>query len=411
MATIVVLGAGGGIGTVAARTVAAAEGFDRVVLADARTAGLDQTAGALGSSRTRVDVAAVDADDAESVRAVLRGATHVLNCIGPFYRYGPPLLRAAIDAGVHYVDVCDDLEPTLRMLDLDAAARDAGVCALIGMGNSPGLANVLTRYCADQLLDAVDTVDIAHIHGGEPAEGPAVLKHRIHAMTQDVPVFVDGALRTVRMLEDSGAEFVSDVDFREVGTYPAFPYPHPETVTLPRHLPGVRRVTNRGVVFPLTYFGMTQDLVRVGACGTQPVRVGGRDVIPLEFSVALLIAARPELLARAGVTGPAGCLRVDVTGTKDGESHGYVFSLSSRTAGAGEGTGIPAGLGALLMARGEIDRPGVHPPEAVVDPVRMLALAGELVDRLGVSTSGEGLPIHIAHRRPDGGVDEFTLSM
>ena len=151
---------------------------------------LSPTGSATGGARVRG--AAFDAADPVSVAALLSGATHVLNCVGPFYRYGPPLLAAAIDAGAHYVDVCDDLDPTLAMLGLDGRAREAGVCALIGMGNSPGLANVLVRYAADQLLDTVETVDIAHIHGGEPVEGPAVVKHRIHAMTNDVPVWEDG---------------------------------------------------------------------------------------------------------------------------------------------------------------------------------------------------------------------------
>jgi short subunit dehydrogenase-like uncharacterized protein len=41
----------------------------------------------------------------------------VLNCVGPFYRFGPPVLTAAIKAGVSYLDVCDDWEPTLDMLE------------------------------------------------------------------------------------------------------------------------------------------------------------------------------------------------------------------------------------------------------------------------------------------------------
>jgi saccharopine dehydrogenase (NAD+, L-lysine-forming) len=279
------------------------------------------------------------------------------------------------------------------------------------MGNSPGLANVLVRYCADLLLDSVTTVDIMHIHGGEPAEGPGVLEHRILAMISDVPVWQDGALRSVRMLEDSGRAFVEDVDFRDVGTYPVFPYPHPETITLPRHLPGVQRVTNRGVVFPLSYFELTQQLIRAGTCTLEPVSVKGTDVVPIDFAVAHLIAQRPRLLAEAGISGPAGCLRIDVSGTKDGQSHTYVFQLSSGGAGAAEGTGIPAALGALLMARGDIGEPGVHPPEAAVDPTRMLALAAELMPRLNVAGTGGRLPISITHHGPDGSVDELDLAL
>jgi hypothetical protein len=52
----------------------------------------------------------------------------------------------------------------------------------------------------------------------------------------------------------------------------------------------------------------------------------------------------------------------------------------------------------------------VHPPEAVVNPVRMLALAGELAGRLGVANDAGSLPVHVAHRGPDGRVDEVDLA-
>jgi saccharopine dehydrogenase (NAD+, L-lysine-forming) len=371
---------------------------DEVVVADLRAA--DAGAVAAGIGRPGVRAMAVDAADPASLAAVLDGADVAVSCIGPFYRFGAPVLAAAIRAGVDFVDVCDDLDATLAQLELDAAAREAGVSAVIGMGNSPGLANVLTRYCADQLLDTVTAVDIMHIHGGEPDEGGAVVRHRIHAMTNDVPVFVDGEQRDVRLLEASGAEFVEETEFRDVGTFPVYPYPHPETITLPRHLPGLRRCTNRGVVFPLAYFQRTMDRVRAGG--------------EVDDMVADILADRPQLLADAGVTGPGGCLKIVVAGAAAGEDHTYVFSLSSTTEGAGEGTGIPAGLAAIMVARGQIGGAGVHPPEAAVDPVAMLALAGEVVSHFDIGADGEGgnrVPIHIDHIRPDGTHETIDLDL
>ncbi len=342
-------------------------------------------------------------------RVLVGGAAVVVNCVGPFYRFGPPTLTAVIDAGVSYVDVCDDLDATRAMLALDDAARTAGVTALVGMGNSPGLANLFVKLSDEWFLDEVHGVDIMHIHGGEPDEGPAVLKHRIHAMTDDVPLFVDGELVEVRMLEESGAPFIHDEDFSGVGTYPVFPYPHPETITLPTVFPALRRATNLGVVYPLSYFEMTQDLVRAGMASEEPVLAAGVSVAPIDVMVALLRRERPRLLAEAGVTGPGGCLKVVVSGEKDGGEHTYVFSLSSAGAGAGEGTGIPAAIGAVLALRGELDGgPGVHPPEAVVPVGPMLDLAGQIVTRLGVS--GEGVPLRIEHVGPDGRVEEIPFS-
>lgn len=417
MTRVVVMGACGGIGSVAAATVAASDAVDELVLADVRAD--DVAAAATTFDRPGVSGVAVDAADPASVAAVLEGCDLVVNCIGPFYRFGPPLLAAAVRAGVTYVDVCDDLDATRAQLELHDAATEAGVCALIGMGNSPGFANVLVRYAADHVLDHVTTVDIMHIHGGEPTEGPAVIKHRIHAMTSDVPLFIDGEFREVRMLDDDGAAFVTETDFRDVGRYPVYPYPHPETITLPRHLPGLQRATNLGVVFPLSYFNLTMDMVRLGLASGEPVDVDGSAVVPLEFTVAHIIAERQRLLDEAGVTGPAGCLKIVVGGTRNDTPgvHTVVFSLSSGSMGAGEGTGIPAGLGALGLLAADHRPPGVHPPEAIVDPLVMLALANEVLPRLGLGTDADGggamvdVPIHIAHHKPDGTVAELALGL
>lgn len=392
MARVVVLGGAGGIGTAAVRALAAVDDFAEIVVADQRADAAAQVCAAIGDDRCIP--AAFDAADQQAVRALLDGTAVAVGCVGPFYRFGPPLLRAAIATGVDYVDVCDDLDPTITMLALDADARAAGVTAVVGLGNSPGLANVFVRMCAEGLLDEVHAVDILHVHGGEPDEGPAVVHHRIHAMRSEVPVFDGGEMHHVRMLEPSGDAYVVETDFRDVGRFPVFPYPHPETITLPRSFPHLRRVTNRGVVFPLSYFELTQRLVREGFDADEVVRQ--------------VLAERPRLLADAGVTGPAGCLKVVVEGVHAGEPHTYVLSLSATDRGAGEGTGIPAALGAVLVHRGLIEQPGVHPPEAVVPVGELLSLAGQVIPAFGMTG---GFPLHVEHLGPDGTIEELPLGL
>ncbi|QOW23111.1 hypothetical protein [Novilysobacter avium] len=54
-----------------------------------------------------------------------------------------PILKSAIEAGCHYVVICDDAQPTVDMLDLHEQASQAGIVALVGCGVSPGTLNVL----------------------------------------------------------------------------------------------------------------------------------------------------------------------------------------------------------------------------------------------------------------------------
>ncbi len=403
---ITVFGGCGQIGRVAVKALTTNDLFDSIVIADGNYAEAVKLAEGLDPASVRA--LRIDADDARSVSAAMQGADVVLNCIGPFYRYGPLMLEAAISAGVNYVDICDDLDATQAQLALDGEAQAAGISALIGMGNSPGLANLLARFCADQMLDEVEAVDIYHIHGGEPAEGPAVIKHRIHAMTSDIPIFDGGEFRMVRMLADSGRAYYEETDFKGVGVYPVFPYPHPETITLPRYLAGVQHVTNKGSVLPKPYFQLTMDLVKDGLAVEEPVAVQGNPVIPLEFSVAFLLARRPAFLAEAGVAEATGCLKVQVRGHKDGKQHTYICSMVSSGSGAGEGTGIPAALGAMLMLQGRIKRKGVVPPEAVIDPMEAFRLAADVVKHFGM---GGGVPLFVEHIDAEGILESLEIDL
>lgn len=383
MKKVVVLGGAGGIGSVAVSALATMSDFGEITVADVRVEEAQAVVRKVGDERLRSR--GFDATSAESLAAILSDQDVVCNCVGPFYRFGPPILEAAIEAGVDYVDVCDDLEPTRTMLDLDGRAKEKGVKALVGMGNSPGLANVFVKLVADGFLDEVQSAHIMHIHGGEPIEGPAVVKHRIKAMVDPVPLFIDGEFIEVMQLEEDGVAHTIETDFHRVGRYPVFPYPHPETITLPKHIPGLKQATNRGVIFPLSYFELTQDMVRTGACTYEPLQVSGKEVVPIDFSVSHILSRRSKLLLEAGIKGPAGCLKVEVGGLKNGLVRSYVFQLSSSSVGAGEGTGIPAAAGAALMGRGSVQGPGVLPPEAAVQPLELLLTAFNAGKALGAS--------------------------
>jgi saccharopine dehydrogenase (NAD+, L-lysine-forming) len=406
MNKVLILGACGGIGSVATRALLTSDLVDSLVLSDYNQPLLEKFCEEL--SDARVSACSLDVNDQASLKNSIQECDVVVNCVGPFYKYGPPILRAAIEVGRDYVDICDDLDATIAQLELDEMAKEKSVRAIIGMGSSPGLANLLVRFANDTLLDQVEEVDICHVHGGEASEGPAVLKHRIHAMVNEVPVFVDGKFENVMLLEESGARYSSEVDFGEVGVHKVYPYPHPETITLPKYIPNIRKVTNRGSIFPKQYFELTMSHVRNGLASTQPIVVDGTEVVPLEFMVSHLISSRSKLLSDAGVISPAGCLRVEVSGKKDGEDHTYIFLSGSSSDGAGAGTGIPAALGAMLILDGKVTKTGVNPPEAVVDPVDMMAKAGSVVAKLGVATQttkdqlgGSKIPLTIEHLGPN----------
>lgn len=90
MSKITVLGGCGAIGSVAVRALAAASDFSQIVIAEKRFEQACELARKIDPSR--ITALEVDADDPQSIKRVIAGSTVVLNCIGPFYRYGPLIL-------------------------------------------------------------------------------------------------------------------------------------------------------------------------------------------------------------------------------------------------------------------------------------------------------------------------------
>jgi len=377
MAQVIVLGGSGAVGSVAVKTLAAQDMFSSVIIGDMN---MDRARSLIGEIKSdKVSAAYVDATDPGSITKAIDGSDIVLNCIGPFYLTVKTVLGAVIASRINYVDICDDVDVTLDILGMDEEAKKAGISALIGMGSSPGATNLLARLAHDTLLDETESIDIFHTHGGEAVEGEGVIAHRFHCMSIEIPMFLDGRLTYVNYFESDGIALRQTFDFPVVGSsIPLYPYPHPEQVTLPRYL-NVRSVTNKGSVLPNEYYNLTRDLCGLGLSGREPLEVKGSTVIPYDFAVAYILRERERILKESGFKGPCGCCSVVAKGKKDGLYQEYRFHMASRSQALGEGTGIPAAMGVMLMHQGKIEAKGVLPPEACVDPLDFVSLISKVM--------------------------------
>jgi len=376
MSRIVVLGGCGAVGSVAAKALVGNDRFDEVVLGDINKEKADSLAKEYGKKASSVKV---DAEDPESVKAAVKGADLVLNCTGPFYRFVKPVLTAVIDSGINYVDICDDFDVTVDILEMDGKAKEAGVTAMIGMGSSPGVTNVLGKFAAESLLDETESIDIFHAHGGEPFEGAGVIEHRFHCMTVDIPMYLDGKLTYVKYFEPDGIALREEFEFPVIGKALLYPYPHPEQITMPGHIK-CRQVTNKGSVLPEEYYNLIRDMVKLGLASKEPVEVKGTKITPYDFSLSFIVRERDRILKEVDFGAQRGCVSVIVKGVKDGKRSEYRFHLASRSQALGEGTGLPAAMGAMLMHDGKVEGPGVMPPEACVNPQDFLDIVPQVMN-------------------------------
>lgn len=366
MAAATVLGGCGAVGSVAVKTLADSGLFSKITIGDMNEARADELISELAMEN--VFFTRMNAEDREDIRQAVSGSNLVVNCIGPFYKTVKTVLQTVIEEKINYIDVCDDVDVTLDIFDMDAAAKAAGITAVIGMGSSPGATNLLAKFAADNLLDETEAVDIFHAHGGEPVEGEGVIGHRFHCMQIDIPMFLDGRLQYVKFFSPEGRALRRSFDFPMLGDDIAvYPYPHPEQVTLPNHIP-LKQVTNRGTVLPDEYYSLIKDMCRIGLASQEPLHVKGHRVAPYDFAMAYILQERERILKKTNFGQQRGCCSVVVRGKKDGKKVEYRFHMASKSQALGEGTGIPAAIGAMLMQQGKIKAKGVLPPEGCIDP-------------------------------------------
>ena len=103
----------------------------------------------------------------EALTHLFKGASVVLNTVGPFARFGPEVVEACLAAKCHYTDTTGE-QDWLITLDEKYGARFAAAGLLL----SPGLAQMYTtgEIAAQLCLETpgLDTLDIAVFWGGSP---------------------------------------------------------------------------------------------------------------------------------------------------------------------------------------------------------------------------------------------------
>lgn len=345
---VLVIGAGGAQAQAMLGAAARAGAIEGWVAADRSWRnGNRSTCEALGMETVEIDALA----EPDRLRDLASGAALVANFAGPYYRTGAAVLEACIEAGTDYLDICDDADATLELMARDEAARAAGIRALIGMGSSPGITNVLVRTAVDSLghADEVDlswVVDVADVNA-------AALQHFWHIFS---PVAADGSRRPVPAWDELNLR--TAVFPPPLGERLVLELSHPEPITVPRFL-DVDLVRNYGSIAPEDTLVVNWSLARLGAFGGEgaEVELGGSEVgIP---AVAAALYER-YLKNREPTEYLGGGLVVDVWRGEDG----IRFASADKTS-MEESTGVPAAAGIVLMLEGGPDAPGVFAPECL----------------------------------------------
>jgi lysine 6-dehydrogenase len=326
----------------------------------------------------RLEAAAIDVSDTEATSGLLEGFDITINST-PYY-FNLDVMRAALQARSHYIDLGGLFHTTRKQMTLDEDFREASLLAVLGCGSAPGITNIMARYGCDN-LDRVHAIDVqlggVDLSGTEsPFRPPYSLETLLDEWVMAPYVFEQG--QWVELPPFSGGQEVSFP--QPVGTAQAHYTIHSEIATLPLSFQpkGIERCTLRAA-FPTDFVRTLKMLVDLRLADEEPVEVKGVKLRPRDLLVAVLGPRRP---GDDGMRDDCDCLRVEVQGRRAGQQISHTLETMVRPhpewrfGASALDAGVPPSIVAQMIGRGEITSRGVVSPEQCVDPLAFFRQLG-----------------------------------
>ena len=361
MTVFLVLGGAGDMGSAVVRDLVFS-GVERVIVGDFNKVATEKLVERVKGGDTEVEGTYVNVNDKKNLIDAIVRSDLVINTVGPFYKYENTVVNATMEAGKDYVDICDDHDATLRVLEREKEIAKGKSRILIGMGWTPGITNVLARAGYDSLETTTD-INIGWSGSAADASGIAVISHVFHAVTGEVPMYLDGKLEYV-----PARQFKREIDFPEpISRLETYFVGHPEPITIPRYLKGVNNVTLRGALTPDWQNHLVSQFADIGLTEDKVVKVGNMEVSSRDF-LASFVHQTMEQFKSGGVE--VSGFWVEVIGQKDGKKTTIEFSGADKMQKL---TGWSASIGAQDISRNKNLRPGLYAPEGAIDPPFFIA--------------------------------------
>lgn len=379
----VVLGGGGLTGRASVRALATGTVFDAVVAADLSIEMAEAAARAAGP---RASASAVDVRDPGALARLLRGADVLVNAVQ--YGFNLAVMDAALAAHVPYLDFGGLFHTTRRQLARDEEFRRAGLLAIPGFGQVPGISNVLALDATSD-LDRVDSIVLRDGWRDLTVGGPEL------SFTWSPSTFLDEMVLPAQVF-DNGAyteappmSAAEEFDFPPpVGRTRVYRTLHSEPATLPDSLAakGLRHCEWKeggpGI-------DALRTMALLGLASDRPLDVGGVSVVPRSFTLALL--RREQLLGPPPgvVVNDWEVLDIELRGRR-GSSEVVRHALARfpprpdwHLSATEYAVGVAGAIGAEMIGRGTVRGAGVLPPERCVPagPLR------EELARYGIETT------------------------
>ncbi len=379
----------GGVASVAIRKCAKADDiFTDILIASRTKSRCDELVASIkDGTRARLSTAKVDAENVEELKSLIKAfaPAAVLNVALPYQDL--TIMRACLESGVHYIDTanyeCEDTnDPVWRkryeqrvrekgftayfdysyQWEMHAEFKKAGLCALLGSGFDPGVTQVFCAYAQKHYFDEIETIDILDCNGGDHGYAFATNFNpeiNLREVSANGSYWENG-----KWIETSPLEIKREYNFDGVGVKDMYLLHHEEIESLAKNIKGVKRI-RFFMTFGQSYIQHMNCLKDVGMLSTEPVDFGGVKIVPIQFLKTLLpdpASLGPRTKGKTNI----GCI---FTGKKDGKKKSlYIYNICDhqecykevRSQAISYTTGVPAMIGAALVATGVWRKAGVY---------------------------------------------------
>lgn len=369
MVKVLIIGAGGVGQVIAQKCAQVPEVFGEIVIAS-RSEDKCKAISSLVKAKYNREIATfqVDADNVSELITLFDNVDPyiVINAALPYQDL--TIMDACLAGNVHYLDTAN-YEP------LDTAKfeykwqwayqerfKKAGLMALLGSGFDPGATNMFTAYLAKHYFDEIHYLDIVDVNGGDhgyPFATNFNPEINIREITAECRHWENGRFITTPPLSKKQVFTCPD----DIGTFNIYRMYHEELESLTKHFPTIKRA-QFWMSFGDSYLKHLEVLQNVGLTSIEPVDFNGEQVVPVQFLNKLL----PDPSTLGHRTKGKTCIGCVVRGIKDGvEKVAYLYNIKDhqdcynevKSQAISYTTGVPAMIGAKMMAEGKWMKPGV----------------------------------------------------
>lgn len=335
----------------------------------------------------KITTAKVDANNKEELVALMKSfQPDVCLHMGMAF-HNLVIMEACVECKVHYVDTAayepaDTEEPVWkayaekRLQETGIVSfcdfpfqwafqeqfQKAGIVGLLGSGFDPGVTSVFTAYAMKHYFDVIEEIDILDCNGGDhglPFATNFNVELNLREVSNRADYWEDG-----KWIPIPAVSYKREYDFAGVGKKDMYLMHHEEMESIVKNVPGLKRC-RFFMTFGQSYLTHMKCLENVGMLSTKPIIFEGKEIIPLQFLKAIMpdpSSLGPRTVGKTNI----GCI---FTGYKDGKKKSiYIYNICDHQESYKEvgsqaisyTTGVPAMIGAAMVASGVWNNPGVY---------------------------------------------------